>query len=75
MVCMSLEDLCSLPRVNSSSCESLQGGKRSVLVTEYMDKSDLGTLLGRDELTEKFAWVRNDPPSRHTVHNLSNVHS
>ena len=36
----------------------VQGGKRSVLVTEYMDKGDLRSLLAREELIAKFAWVR-----------------
>jgi len=35
----------------------VQGGKRSVMVTEFMDKSDLRTLLGRADLAPKFAWV------------------
>ena len=35
----------------------MQGGKRSVLVSEFMDKSDLRMLLGRPDLAPKFAWV------------------
>lgn len=34
-----------------------QSGKRSVVVTEFMDKSDLRMLLGRPDLASKFAWV------------------
>ena len=29
-----------------------------MLVTEYMDKGDLRSLLAREELIAKFAWVR-----------------
>lgn len=36
---------------------AVQGGKRSVLVTEFMDKSDLQMLLSRPDLAPKFAWV------------------
>ena len=34
----------------------LQGGKRTVLVTEYMEKGDLCSALGRSP--GKFAWKR-----------------
>ena len=41
----------------------VQGGKRSVLVSEFMDKSDLRMLIGRPDLAPKFAWVSSVLPS------------
>ena len=37
-----------------------------MVVTEYMDKGDLRSLLAREELIAKFAWVRcPDLPTTH----------